>query len=295
MGENDTGTAPLRIGEFCRRAGIAPERLRAWERRFGFPTPARTDGGFRLYDPRDVDAIVAVREAGERGISTAEAIAAVRARPLAPTATVGAHDWLELRAALDAMDGVRAHAEIDRLLATVTPRTFLGRILLPYLRETGERWAAGEHSIAHEHFASTLIRGRLLGLARSWDAGSGPTAVLACPAGEHHDLALIVFGILLRESGWRILYLGQDTPLDAVAQVAAAQPVALVVLAARGRHVYDGVEADLERIAAACDLALAGPGGDDALAAAVGAIYVDVDPVAAVDRFPVRGPQRRAI
>ena len=295
MSTNGTDKAPLRIGEFCRRAGVTPERLRAWERRFGFPAPARTDGGFRLYDPADVAAVVAVRLAGERGISTAEAIATVRVRP-APSAppVVGAHDWSELREALDAMDGARAHAEVDRLLATVTPRTFLGSILLPYLHEVGERWAAGHHSIAQEHFASNLIRGRLLGLTRSWEAGSGPVAVLACPSGEQHDIALIVFGILLREQGWRIVLLGQDTPLGVVAETAAGDDVGLVVLAVRDPSLLAGADEDLRRIAATAELVLAGPGVDATLADAVGAIVVDSDPVTAVDRFPARRPARRA-
>src|SRR5581483_9649680 len=51
----------------------------------------------------------------------------------------------------------------------------------------------GQLSIAQEHFASTLLRGRLLGLARGWGRGIGPVAVLACAPGEQHDLGLLAF------------------------------------------------------------------------------------------------------
>jgi cobalamin-dependent methionine synthase I len=84
--------------------------------------------------------------------------------------------------------------------------------------------------VAEEHFASNLVRGRLLGLARGWDRGRGPRAVLACPPGERHDLGLLAFGLALREHGWRITFLGADTPLDTLAEtVRSLAPEALVL------------------------------------------------------------------
>ena len=73
----------------------------------------------------------------------------------------------QLRAALDRLDEPGAHAVLDRLLATFTLETVLRDVLLPYLHELGERWERGEHPFAQEHFASNLLRGRLLG-PRAW-------------------------------------------------------------------------------------------------------------------------------
>lgn len=114
--------------------------------------------------------------------------------------------------ALVAFDDVAAHGALDRLLSSFTLETVLGDALLPTLRDLGERWLRDEIRTGQEHFASNLIRGRMLGLARGWDRGAGPRALLACPAGEQHDVSLIAFGLALREHGWRITYLGADTP-----------------------------------------------------------------------------------
>ena len=57
-----------------------------------------------------------------------------------------------------------------------------------------------------------MIEGRLRALARGWGDGDGPRALLACPPGEQHELGLLCFGLLLRERGWRIAYLGAETP-----------------------------------------------------------------------------------
>ena len=54
-------------------------------------------------------------------------------------------------------------------------------VVLPYLNELRERWESGTASAALEHFASSIIRGRLAGLARGCGNAHGPRAVLACP------------------------------------------------------------------------------------------------------------------
>ena len=90
----------------------------------------------------------------------------------------------DFRAALDAYDEPLAQLLLDRMLAAFTLETVLRDALLPYLHELGDRWERGDASVAQEHFASSVIRGRLLGLARGWGSGSGPLAVLACPPGR---------------------------------------------------------------------------------------------------------------
>jgi methanogenic corrinoid protein MtbC1 len=137
----------------------------------------------------------------------------------------------ELAGALDRFDEEQAHAVLDRLLAAYRIETILRDLLVPYLHDLGERWAGGEVSVAQEHFASNLLRGRLLGLARGWGQGHGPTAVLACLPGEQHDLGLIAFGITLYRRGWRIIYLGPDTPIATIGQATERIAPDLVVLA----------------------------------------------------------------
>ena len=97
---------------------------------------------------------------------------------------------------------------------------------------SGDRWERGELSVAQEHFASNVLRGRLLGLARGWGRGAGPRALLACPDGERHDLGLIAFGLALRERGWRLGHLGPDTPLESLEEAARRTDPAVVVLSA---------------------------------------------------------------
>jgi methanogenic corrinoid protein MtbC1 len=226
-----------------------------------------------------------------RGLAAAEAARAVleedarpgRAawpdrRPAAAVDSAGA-----LRQALDTFDEPAAQAVFDRLVADLSLSAALREIVLPYLAELGERWQRGTATIAQEHFASNLIRGRLAGLARGWGSGHGPRAVLACPPGERHDLALMVFGITLNRCGWRIGYLGADTPLGELTRTVDASPPDLVVLAATLPGTLEPLAAQLTALAEVAPLMLAGAAVVPQLAAAAGARLLAGDPVTAAE------------
>jgi methanogenic corrinoid protein MtbC1 len=162
-------------------------------------------------------------------------------------------------------------------------------VLLPYLRRLGERWERGEVSVAQEHFASVVLRARLLALARGWDRGAGPRALLACAPGERHELGLIVFGIALRQQGWRITYLGADTPLDALSAATRQLSPAAVVLVALAAERLRPHREPLARIAREASLLLAGAGAGEDFAAAVGARLLAGDPLEAAQRLASAG------
>ncbi len=231
------GGGDVRIGELARRTGISPELLRAWEQRYGLLRPSRSDGGFRLYSDDDEARVLRTKSLIAEGLSAAEAARRALATeaggedgsPLADNLAV------EMKQALDRFDEDGAHRALDRLLASFSVETVMREVLLPYLRVLGDRWVSGEASVGQEHFASTLLRGRLLGLARGWGAGRGPSLVLACPPGEEHDLGLIMFGIAAWRGGWRVTYLGQDTPFATLEDaVRTVQPTMVVLAIAEG-------------------------------------------------------------
>jgi DNA-binding transcriptional MerR regulator len=295
-------SAVLRIGELSRRLGVSDHVLRAWERRYGVLRPVRSAGGFRLYSEADLDRVRRMQAHLAHGLSAAEAARAAidDERPAGSTtdaSVVDHHDGLAdaaeaLTLALDEFDEPAAHAVLDRLLSTLTVETVLRDVVLPYLRELGERWERGEVSVAQEHFASNVIRGRLASLGRGWGHGQGPRAVLACVPGELHDIALLAFGIVLNRNGWRIEYLGANTPLDDLVSMAGANRPDLVVLATTRSERFDGLAEDLIRLARVAPLAVAGPGATRAIADAVGAHLLTEDPVTAAERMVSPGSHR---
>jgi MerR family transcriptional regulator, light-induced transcriptional regulator len=270
----------LRIGELAKRSGVATDLLRAWERRYGLLEPTRTSSGYRLYSTADVRRVGRMRELLASGVSAAEAARQALAEPVDP-GPPPAGVPIELSKALKRLDDAAAHAAFDRLLADFSLDAVLDGAVLPLLRELGEGWEKGEVSIAQEHFASHLVRGRLLGLARGWDRGAGPRAVLACPPEERHDLGLLIFGLALREHGWRITFLGGDTPVETLAETIDRLAPDAVVLAATGARRFDAVAEQVRDLSGRTTIWLAGSGADADAAKRSQARLLDLPPVAA--------------
>jgi len=276
--------AQLRIGELGRRVGVSPELLRAWERRYGLMEPERSAGGFRLYSDADAARVQRMQKYLSQGLSAAEAARAAIEEAPAPEniATRSLADSAaDLQRALERYDEQAANSIVDSALSNLSTETALGEVVMPVLREVGERWAAGELTIAQEHFATNVLRGRLLGLARGWGHGNGPIALLACTSGEQHDLPLMLFGISLRAAGWRIVFLGADIPASTIEQAAESIAPAAVVIAATLPEPLLAVETELAALAARVPVAIGGRAADAILAERVGAILLEGDPASA--------------
>ena len=279
----------LRIGELSRRTGVRTDTLRAWERRYGLLRPGRTEGGFRLYGAEDERRVRTMKSLIDSGVSAAEAARLAsatsaagppRERSAAPLSDETVEGQTRrLRDALEDFDDVAANEVLDEVLAAFTIDALAERVVLPVLREIGSRWESGETSVAQEHFATGVLRARLLSAARNWGAGVGPLALLACPPGELHDLGLVVFGLVLNHRGWRIAYLGPDTPIDSVADAARELHPRAIVLAALGEERFEAVRDDLRALAAESRVLLAGAGATDELARQLRAERLDADPV----------------
>jgi MerR family transcriptional regulator, light-induced transcriptional regulator len=279
----------LRIGQLAKRTGTSPELLRAWEQRYGLLQPTRTPGGFRLYSAADEARVQRMQSLVSGGLAAAQAARLILSggEPAPPTASASATTLEDaagnLTASLDRLDEQAANTALDRLFSAYTVETVLQDVVIPYLHRLGERWETGEVSVAQEHFASNLIRGRLLGLAQGWGQGQGPAAILACVPGEQHELGLLAFGVTLRRRGWRITYLGTDSPIAAVADITRSLAPAVVVLLSINREGFLDHAPDIEKLASQIPVMIAGAGATPQAAQQTHAHVLDQDPVSAAE------------
>lgn len=279
------------IGELSRRLGVSADLLRKWELRYAVLTPQRTAGNQRLYSRVDeARARVMLRhlrdgmptaQAAELAIGTRFRIA--NGAPAKAAVDRAVQTRVALQAALDLYDETTADQVLQQLLTDVAATTVIRDVLLPYLHSIGVRWADGQVSVAQEHFATTFIDSRLLGLARGWDRGLGPRALLACAPGEQHTFGLIAFGIALHQLGWRITYLGADTPIPALAQAAIRVQPRLTAIAAHIPNRLEPLLPQLRDLSSRRTLALGGAGTDRELADQCGALHLPNDPITAAD------------
>jgi DNA-binding transcriptional MerR regulator len=287
----------MRIGELSRRTGVNPELLRAWERRYRLLRPRRTTGGTRMYASTDEARVRLMRRYLDEGLPPAQAAEMVTATRLSvrpgraagsipPAEVAEAH--AEMHASLDHFDETSAQRALERLFGTYSASIVLRDVMMPYLREVGQRWAKGRVSVAQEHFATNFMHARLLAFARGWDRGLGPRALLACAPGEQHTFGLIGFGVALHQHGWRITYLGADTTVAMVEEAAAHVSPDLVVFCAVMRERMTAMVDGLRLLSERWPTAIAGAGTSVTLAAQVSARHLAGDPVTAAETVSLK-------
>jgi len=280
-----------RIKEFAALVGVQEDTLRAWERRYALLAPQRSAGGYRLYSPADERRIRSMQAHMTRGLAAAQAAALAVAEstrdvvsPAEPAELLEA-----LIAAAVAFDATRFDALLD---AAFTRGAVAGirDVVLPLLGEIGRRWERRELTVGHEHFASHLIERRLLTMAQGWHAGPGALALLACAPGERHTLGLVCFGLLLADRGWRIAYLGADTPVDQVADMSATLSPAVVVLCALDPQHLAAEAHAITDLGRHHHTILAGSAATARLAEQLGVHHAEGDPLVTAQALAERPP-----
>lgn len=233
--------------------GIAPATLRAWERRYGCLSPGRSEGGYRLYSERDIAILRWLKRQVDAGVSISRAVLLLEKRhgtdaeEGAPGSLTAANPRLpaqgvrstasivdELIGTLLAYDETQAETILNEAFALHAVDVVAEEVVAPTLVEIGERWHRGEVSVVQEHFATAFLRRRLTALFHAYDQpGKGPLAVTGSAPGEWHDVGILLVSLALRRRGWRVIFLGQNVPVDQlIEQVRTLQPAAICVSAA---------------------------------------------------------------
>ncbi|AKT37309.1 MerR family transcriptional regulator [Chondromyces crocatus] len=226
-----------RIQAVSNMSGVSTATLRAWERRYGVPTPARTASAYRLYSDEDVALVRRMRDLVAGGMAAAEAAQAVlEARgasvPL-PTSDNDAFTDTRDRIVDAALrfDPERLEAEVAKALALGPAVAIFERALGPALEQIGDLWHAGKLTVAQEHLAAQILGTTLHHLLRlSQPAESTRRALLAGFSEEDHVLGLVGVGLRFCTWGFRVILLGPRTPPAAIARAVEALAPELVAL-----------------------------------------------------------------
>lgn len=225
--------ARLTIAAVSELLDIPVPTIRSWERRYGFPAPARTQGKHRRYSVAEADQLRMLRDEIARGHSTREAVDVVRK---ATTSSGPRHAILDrfLRYAMK-LDPTGLREALNDAVEALGPEHAIRDVALPAMREMGSRWKAGVCDTAHEHLATEAVR---VWLARQSVMAPAPfrphPLVLATGPKDLHTIGLEAFGVILARRGWSLRTLGSLTPVDSlVAAVRAAEARGAVVTSQR--------------------------------------------------------------
>jgi len=209
------------IHEVAELTGLAPARLRAWERRYDVVRPRRMANGYRAYTADQV----ALLRAFARLIEGGERIGDLVARPREDVLSHGEIRFPQHSPQAALVDAVRRF-DRERLegltaqqLALRGLKAFATDVVIPLAEVVGDLWALGKIPIAGEHMASEVVLHVLKGGLRV-TRGSGPLVVAGCLPGERHEWGVLATLAVIQEEGWRVHYLGADLPVEEVLEAA---------------------------------------------------------------------------
>jgi len=232
--------------------GVNAVTLRAWERRYGLVRPHRTEGGRRLYSRDEIEMIRRVLRLLDQGVAISRVADAMRQAGASPDSS---GPWRDYRAQLVAGIGAFSEAQLektyDEALSLYPVDVVTRQLLLPLLRDLGERWESGDGSVAEEHFFSVYLRNKLGARFHHLNLRSdGPRLVAACLPGEQHEFGLLMFALAAHARGYRLILLGANMPLAGLEPVVTRTASRAVVLSGAASANSAPVLAQLAELAA---------------------------------------------
>lgn len=216
---------------------VTASSLRFLER-MGLVVPARTPGGHRLYRPSDIARIRTIKRLQDERYTLDEIAARLGSDTDGTGPAIDLEGFVALALSGDAAAATHlVAAAIDRGL---TPPELFDQVLAPALRDVGDRWEAGQLTVAQEHAASEVIRDLIavVGAPRVDTQEQAPVVVAAAVAGERHVIGLQMISTLLRSRGYRVHFLGADVDSEFLTDAVRRHDPEIVLLSATlDRHL----------------------------------------------------------
>jgi len=220
--------------------GVAATTLRAWERRYGVPSPQRSATSYRLYADRDIAMIRRINKLCSEGMSPSEAARTVagssefdESQPIKTPPDAFAGMQQQIVKAVQDFDLHALERGLEQAMYLSSAWHVYHRVFAPTMREIGDLWHAHSISVAQEHMASELLERSTRDLLRLITPPKTQSpVVVACFADELHTLPLYGVAFELARLQATPLVLGARTPPTAVGDIVTAiSPVAVALSA----------------------------------------------------------------
>lgn len=262
LGTNSTlyTVSQYRINDLERLTGVKAHTIRIWEKRYDLISPTRSDTNRRFYSDAQLMRLMNVSTLLEHGhkishlaaMSDEELAAHLEQLHRVPSeSTINAAYIHDLTAAMVAFN----EPLFTEVFAAATKQLgfFEGMInvFYPFLRKAGLLWRTDKAVPIQEHFATCIIRNKLVTAADTLPASAtgGDKFMLFLPPGEWHDVGLLFTNYILRSRGYSTVYLGQCVPyedLDLVINAVSPQYIVTFFISPKPHHE---IEAEINTLA----------------------------------------------
>lgn len=242
MASNSHSTSPIQypipIREVAKLTGINPVTLRAWQRRYGLLTPARTEKGHRLYSEQDIETLRQIMHWLEQGVS----IGQVKGLLDKPQSQTTGSNWQQAQEQLMLsaceLNLNRLNAELLELISLYPVELVLRRVIEPWLTALSQLNRPDTQLI--EQCASALLA-RLL--QQLLTIKTGPIMAVA-RVGQVSEQTALLAQFELQGVECRSINLGQLAPITLPLAAGRLKFDGLLVILGAGLSLSDFTQMD---------------------------------------------------
>jgi DNA-binding transcriptional MerR regulator len=201
--------------------GIKAHTIRAWETRYNLVPPKRTPTNIRYYGEEELKMLLNVVALNENGYKISK-IANMSYSQINNLVSQLKTDWnndnmqmLHLSNATLSYNEKQFSDVLTGCVAEMGLIKTMDLVLYPFMKKVGMLWQTGTIDPSHEHFASNLIRDRLIVEIDKVETPVKADAkrfILFLPETEMHETGLLFTRYLLKKCGHEMLYLGSEIP-----------------------------------------------------------------------------------
>ena len=226
-----SNTAQYTISELAHYSGVKPHTIRIWEKRFNLLSPTRSCTNIRGYGYEELRKLINIHtllQSGWKisrivGLTVEDIESEVKSLMLGKIESPKTDFLINgLMVHMLNYDEARFTEVLQHSIDRFGIKKTILQIVYPFLKRIGVLWQVNDISPAQEHFASAIIRRKLLNAIDAMPVipKGIPSFILCLPSEEFHELPLLLAHYILLEKNIHTLYLGASVPAEMIAQAA---------------------------------------------------------------------------
>jgi len=232
------------IQQVAAMTGLSKQVIRKWEERYDLVHPERLENGYRIYNEKDVNTLMKVKELSEQGYSIKQAMVLVKAYKHTESPIERITEWIQpnnglndyvlqlLEKGLDCEES-ELYYILQKAYYHFGLAKFLTEVVVPFLKEVGNKWEKREWNEYQESVSSLVVRDFLVQIRRNFRTREdAPFVVGACLPFEQHEIPIHILLLHFLMRGWRTILIGSSPAPGSIESLVGKLKPDLVLLSA---------------------------------------------------------------
>lgn len=243
-------SGPYYIQQVSDVTGLSKQVIRKWEERYELVQPERLVNGYRVYSQKDVNALLKVKSLSEQGYSIKQAVMIVKEDNKTIDLSIEQepnphyeemNDYVfQLLEKGTHCDELELHFTLQQAYHHFGLALFLTSVVIPFLKDVGNRWEKGDWDEYQESVSSLIVRDFLVQIRRNYQyRDDAPLVLGACLPYERHEVPLHIILLQFMMRGWKTILIGASPAPGSIESLVRKLKPAKVLLSATTTIPFD--------------------------------------------------------